>query len=132
MDTTTRRRAANVEGRDVPHPGGSEEPAALPDGPFAAALVAAGIGAFSLGLLTTLAETNAGIRNFLNFYDPVGPLAGKTTYAIALYLVAWLLLHLAWRQRDGALRGAVTLFVVLTLLGFLGTFPIFFLLFAPE
>jgi hypothetical protein len=36
------------------------------------------------------------------------------------------------RNRDGLQRSATTIFVVLTVLGLLGTFPIFFQAFAPE
>jgi hypothetical protein len=36
------------------------------------------------------------------------------------------------RERDRILRSATIAFVVLTLLGLLGTFPIFFQAFAPE
>jgi len=38
----------------------------------AAALVAGGIGAAAIGLLTTLAEASAGIKTALNWYNPVG------------------------------------------------------------
>jgi len=108
------------------------EPARKPDGPFAAALLAAGIGCFLLGLLTTLAEASVGFRTFLNFYNPVGPLSGKTTYAVVLYAISWAVLGYLWKGRDNMVRVVLRPFVVLTLLGLLGTFPIFFELFAAE
>lgn len=108
------------------------EAARKPDGPFAAALLATGIGCFLLGLLTTLAEVSGGFRMLLNFYNPVGPLSGKTTYAVVLYAISWAVLHYVWKGRDNMVRLVLRPFVVLTLLGLLGTFPIFFELFAPE
>jgi ABC-type Na+ efflux pump permease subunit len=111
---------------------GDEVMVAKPDGPLAAALLAAGIGAFALGLLTTLAEASSGFRDRLVLNAGVGPLSGKTVWANVIFLVAWALLAARLRDRDGLLRSATTIFVVLTLLGLLGTFPIFFQAFAPE
>jgi len=103
-----------------------------PEGPIAAAILAGGIGAFALGIMTTLAEASTGFKDFLNFYDPVGPLAGKTTYAVAIWLVAWIVLHMAYRDKEVESRSALTASLVLVALGVLGTFPIFFQAFTAE
>lgn len=103
-----------------------------PEGPIAAAILAGGIGAFALGIMTTLAEASTGFKDFLNFYDPVGPLAGKTTYAVAIWLVAWIVLHMAYRDKEVESRSALTASLVLMALGVLGTFPIFFQAFTAE
>jgi hypothetical protein len=107
-------------------------PAARPDGPMAAALLAAGVGSFALGLLTTMAEASEGFRTRLILNDGVGPLSGKTVWATVIFVAAWAVLHFMLRERDRILRSATIAFVVLTLLGLLGTFPIFFQAFAPE
>ena len=107
-------------------------PAARPDGPLAAALLAAGIGAFALGLLTTMAEASTGFRERLIMNGGVGPLSGKTIWATVIFAIAWAVLAARLRDRDGLLRSSTLIFVVLTLLGVLGTFPIFFQAFAPE
>jgi len=107
-------------------------PAAVPDGPLAAVLLAAGIGAFALGLFTTLAEASEAFRERLILNEAVGPLSGKTVWATIVFVVAWIVLQYLWRGRDRMLRSATMAFVVLTLLGLLGTFPIFFQAFAPE
>ena len=107
-------------------------PPARPDGPLAAALLAAGIGAFALGLLTTMAEASTGFRERLIMNGGVGPLSGKTIWATVFFVVAWAVLAARLRDRDGLLRSATLIFVVLTVLGLLGTFPIFFQVFAPE
>lgn len=100
------------------------------DGLAAAALLAAGVGAFVLGLLTTLAEASTGIHDFLQFNDRVGPLSGKTIIAAIVYFGALLVFALVWRGRQLALRPVVIVSGTLLLLGFLGTFPIFFQAFA--
>ena len=100
------------------------------DGLAAAALLAAGVGAFVLGLLTTLAEASMGIHDFLQFNDRVGPLSGKTIIAAIVYFGALLVFALVWRGRELSLKPVVTVAGVLLLLGFLGTFPIFFQAFA--
>ena len=107
-------------------------PAARPDGPLAAVLLAAGIGSFALGLLTTLAAASAGFANRLVLNAGVGPLSGKTVWATVIFVVAWIVLYGSFRHRDGLLRSATVAFVILTALGLLGTFPVFFQAFAPE
>jgi hypothetical protein len=103
-----------------------------PEGPVAAAIIAAGVGALSLGILTTTAEASTSIEDFLSFYDPVGPLSGKTIGAVAIWLVAWVVLHMMYRDKGVGSRTALTLALVLIGLGVVGTFPIFFQLFAPA
>jgi hypothetical protein len=103
-----------------------------PEGPVSAAILAGGVGALTLGLLTTLAEASTSIRDFLNLYDPVGPLSGKTIGAVLVWLIAWVVLHVIYRHRALESRKALTVALVLIALGVLGTFPIFFQLFASA
>jgi hypothetical protein len=100
------------------------------DGLAAAALVAAGFGAFVLGLLTTLNEASSGTSDFLRFNDDVGPLSGKTIIAVIGYFGALIALGAIWRRRQIGLRPALWTGVVLLALGLLGTFPTFFEAFA--
>jgi hypothetical protein len=130
MVVNTERVDITVTEREIVTSG--EVPTALPDGPLAAVLLAAGIGAFALGLITTIAEASAGFRDRLVLNAGVGPLSGKTIWATVIFVVAWAVLAARLRNRDGLLRSATTIFVVLTVLGLLGTFPIFFQAFAPE
>lgn len=103
-----------------------------PEGPVAAAILAAGIGAFALGVLTTLAEASTGFKDFLNLYDPVGPLSGKTIGAVIVWFIAWAVLHMMYREKAVESRQALAASLVLIGLGVLGTFPIFFQAFAPA
>lgn len=98
----------------------------LNNGPAAAAILAAGIGGFFLGLITSLAEAIKAVENVLNFYNPVGPLTGKTWVAIALWLVAWAVLGSQWRNRTVDFGKVYKITLILIALGLLGTFPLFF------
>lgn len=103
-----------------------------PEGPIAAAIIAGGIGAAALGLLTTLAEASTDIKDWLDWNSDVGPLSGKTGTAIVVWLIAWVVLHAAYRGKPYETRRAFVIALVLIGLGALGTFPIFFQAFAPE
>jgi hypothetical protein len=102
----------------------------IPNGAACAALIAAGIGSLVLGLLTTGAEIFAPLKTFLNFYNPVGPLAGKTTYAVLAFFISWPVLHNMWKTREMDFNRYMTYTLVLTGIGFLLTFPLVFEAFA--
>ena len=104
----------------------------LPNGPAAAALLAGGIGAAVLGIVTTLSEASEGIAGALRWSTAVGPLSGKVGVTIILYLLSWALLHFSWRGKDVNFRQIATIAFVLLAIGLLGTFPPFFELFAAE
>ncbi|MGA3129852.1 MAG: hypothetical protein ABSD59_03560 [Terracidiphilus sp.] len=94
-----------------------------PNGAGAAAILAAGIGAFLVAVFAILADQNAAIKSMMIFWKPTGPLSGVTTCAIVLWLASWALLHLRWRNRNVVLsRINAAAFAMLTL-GLLLTFP---------
>jgi hypothetical protein len=103
-----------------------------PEGPVSAAIIAAGIGSLALGIFTTLAEVSEGFKDFLNFNNSVGPLSGKTTYAVVVWLISWVVLHFMYKNKPMESRKALTVALILVALGVLGTFPIFFQAFASE
>lgn len=103
-----------------------------PEGPISAAILAAGVYALALGALTTLAEASTSFKDKLALDDGVGPLSGKTVYAVAIWLVSWIVLHLTYRNRVVESRKALTTALVLVALGVIGTFPVFFQLFTPD
>jgi hypothetical protein len=111
---------------------GQLEDVERPTGPVAAAVLAAGIGAFVLGFLTTLNEASTGVHDFLEFDKDVGPLSGKTIIAVIAYFASWAILHGLWRRQNPALRPILIATAVLIVLGILGTFPTFFQAFASE
>lgn len=106
--------------------------ATKPEGPIFAAMIATGIGCLALGILTTLAEAFASVKKFLNWNAAVGPLAGKTLLAVLVWIVVWVILHIAYRSKKVDLRKGLIITLVLVGLGLLLTFPIFFQLFEPA
>ncbi len=100
------------------------------NGPAMSALLAAGIGVFVLGLLTTLAEANADVADWLNFKNRVGPLSGKTIMAVVAYVVSWAVFAPLLWKRSVAVNTVLIVTGVLIAAGFVGTFPKFFDLFA--
>jgi hypothetical protein len=98
---------------------------ALTNGSGAAAILAAGIGAFALGVLAILADQMTSLKNTMIFYKPTGPLSGVTTTAILIWLVAWGILEWRWRNRTIAIRRTNAIALVLLCLGLLLTFPPF-------
>jgi hypothetical protein len=101
----------------------------LTNGRAVAAILAAGIGSMVLGLFTTLAEAIGPVKKVLNLYDPVGPLSGKTTFAVVAWLVAWILLGSLWRNKQIGFARVYIASLILIALGLIGTFPPFFQIF---
>jgi hypothetical protein len=86
-----------------------------------AALLAASIGGFAMGLVVILNE--AGIFAAPSLYGPSGGVSGRTTIAVVVWLVSWIVLHTRWKERrieSGRIRTAM---IVLLALGLVGTFP---------
>jgi hypothetical protein len=103
-----------------------------PNGPAVAALWAAGIGSFLLGVLVVWAEASASFAERLRFQDRVGPLSGKTTIAGIVFVAAWVLMAPVLWRRNIPWTPALIIAGALIAGGAIGTFPKFFELFAPE
>ena len=101
-------------------------PLLLPNGPAAAAILAAAIGGFFLGLATTAAEAMPAVKTALTWVGPVGPLSGKTGVGLIAWIVSWLAFGIAWRRSDVRFGRIYALTLILLAIGFLGTFPIFY------
>lgn len=104
-----------------------------PDGPGAAIVLSAGIGIFTLGLLTILAEAFAGVGTWLESFQGdtgVGALAGKTIVASIVYFGSLILLWALWRKKDVSIKMAFYVGIALGLLGAIAMYPPVFTLFA--
>jgi hypothetical protein len=106
-----------------------------PDGPGAAAMMAAGIGIFVLGLFTLVSEASVSIHDWLEsleFGRGVGPLAGKTILGTAGFFASWLVLGIAWRTKELDLRRWFWIALALGVVGAVMMFPPVFQAFATE
>lgn len=102
---------------------GEGEP--VPNGAAAAALLAAGLGCFVLGVVAVAGDGSHALARLLTFYRPTGPLSGVTTVAIVCWLAAWGVWHRMWKGRTVALGRISAVAWVLLGLGLLLTFPPF-------
>jgi hypothetical protein len=95
----------------------------LTNGSGAAAILAAGVGAFALAALATAGDKSAQIASDLIFYKPTGPLSGVTTVAILIWLFTWGILEWRWRNRTVSAGRINAAALILLGLSFLLTFP---------
>lgn len=103
-----------------------------PSGPVAAILLAAGIGSLVLAGLVIWAAASEGFADSLAYDLEVGPLSGKTLWATAAFLGSWgILTPILWRRNPDLVKIAI-ISGVMVALALVGTFSLFFELFAPE
>jgi lysylphosphatidylglycerol synthetase-like protein (DUF2156 family) len=91
--------------------------------PASAAMIAGAIGVFVIGLMTTGAVISEGLKNALNWWNPAGPLSGKTGIGILVWLVSWFTLNTLWKGKEADLAKAFTIALILIVLGLVLTFP---------
>ena len=96
---------------------------ALTNGSGAAAILAAGIGSFTLAVLACAGDKVAAIKNSLIIYKPTGQLSGVTTTAILIWLVAWGILEWRWRNRTVGVGRISVVTIALLGLSLMLTFP---------
>jgi hypothetical protein len=95
----------------------------FPNGGGAAAVLAAGIGAFAVALFALLGDKITWFKNLMIFYKPTGPLSGVTTCAIVVWLAAWCILHWLWSPRMLQMTRIRTVALALLIASVLLTFP---------
>ena len=104
-----------------------------PNGVAAAAFLAAGIGAFVFGATIVVTEAvPAWMSAVGQVYVPSGPISGRSTLAVLTYVVALVVLIRLWHARNVNFGRVWTMSLVLLALGLLGSFPLFYGLFAPQ
>ncbi len=101
----------------------TSEPAALAvaNGAAMAAGLAAGIGSVAMGVVVLLNE--AGVFAAPALYGPAGGVSGRTTLAVIIWLIAWVVLHARWKSREVAPGPVLTWTVVMIVLAIASTFP---------
>lgn len=129
---STAQRTADAAQRSSPNPSpGTVAPQAeasagmLANGPAAAAILAASIGCFLVGLFALAGDASPAISHMFTFYKPTGALSGVTTTAIVIWLLAWYGLSRRWGARTVQLGRIILASFVLLALAVLLTFPPF-------
>ena len=120
MEADTPQPAVPQSAEDVPEP----------TGPVAAVMLAAGIGGLTLAVVTCWTVASDGFRQSLAYSARVGPLSGKTIWAVVFFLVSWAILGVLLRNKDVDLKKVSIAMGVLIALALIGTFEPFFILFA--
>ncbi|OFW14667.1 MAG: hypothetical protein A3F70_09220 [Acidobacteria bacterium RIFCSPLOWO2_12_FULL_67_14] len=93
----------------------------MTNGSAMASFLAAGIGACAVGMFVLLNEN--GLFAAPALHEGAGGVSGRTTFATAVWLIAWGALHLRWGDRTIAPRPVCLLTLILTGIGILATFP---------
>ena len=91
------------------------------NGAAMAAVLAAGIGSLAMGAFVLLNEI--GLLASPALYGPAGGVSGRTTFATAVWLLAWATLHARWRSREVNAGSVFVWTLVLIGSGGLATFP---------
>jgi peptidoglycan biosynthesis protein MviN/MurJ (putative lipid II flippase) len=97
----------------------------LPNGPGAAAILAAGIGSAALGVFALAGDAVPAINRFFNFYNPSGALSGVSAAAVIVWLVAWWVLGRRWATATVPMAKVNLISFLLLAVGVLLTFPPF-------
>lgn len=100
-----------------------ETSASMPNGPGAAAILAAGVGCFAIGAIAVVADKAPAVKRALIFYKPTGALSGVTTTAILIWLLSWAVLEWRWKSKTVALGRINLAAFALLAIGLLLTFP---------
>ena len=95
--------------------------AAMPNGAALAAFLAVGIGALGLGLVVFLNEL--GVFEVPALYGPAGGVTGRTTAGVVIWLVAWVVLHSRWKDRQMEPAGTFGMSLILIAVGIVLCFP---------
>ena len=91
------------------------------NGAAMAAFLAAGIGAFVLGLIVIVHEVgNVAIPAL---YAPAGGASGRSALAVVIWLLGWVLLHNLWKKREIQSRPVISATMTLIVLGLIFAFP---------
>ena len=101
----------------------TEDANILPNGPAAAAIVAAGAGCCTMGVFYVAGNASPLFNRLFSIYKPSGALSGVSIGAMLVWLVSWILLDRRWRKQEVPM-GQIALWSSLLLLsGLLLTFP---------
>ncbi len=95
-------------------------------GPVAAAVLSAGIGSACFGICICLSESVPAVASGLTLYKPTGPLSGKVSVGVIAWILAWVLLNRAWKDKQPRFARANLISLSLIVVGLVLSFPTVF------
>ena len=107
-----------------------KDPNYIPNGKAAAALLAGAAGIAFLGVFSLLAVIIPPFRTALSLNPAVGSLSGKTIIPVVMWIIVWLGLDYWWKDKEFDFKKVVLWTRIFLAIGLLGTFPLFYRLFA--
>ncbi len=97
-----------------------------------AAILSGTIGCFTIGLMIVFAEASKNFKDWLNWWNPAGPLVGKTGMGVIVWLVSWMILYFLFGKKEKKVKPIAIFSFVLLILALLFSFPPFFDLFTSK
>lgn len=91
------------------------------NGAALAAVLAAAIGAFSLGLIVIF--NTMGLISIPALYEPAGGVSGRTTLSVVIWVISWVILHNRWKAQHVSYRRILLLSLILIGVSLVLTFP---------
>jgi hypothetical protein len=93
------------------------------DSAVSAVFLAAGIASAVFGVLVIATEVNASWNKMLTFMPSIGPLSGEAVLSILVFAIGWPTLFAIFRVRAVKLNVAFVISMILTVVGFILTYP---------
>ena len=91
------------------------------NGAAMAAVLAAAIGSFALGLIVLFKAMD--LLSIPAIYEPAGGVSGRTTLAVIIWLIVWGILHFRWKDRQISYQKTLLLSLILIGGSIVFTFP---------
>ncbi len=97
-----------------------------------AAILSGALGCFTIGLMIVISEASKNFSDWLNWWNPGGPLIGKTGMGIIVWIVSWIILYFLLGKKEIKVKPFAIFSFALLILAILFSFPPIFDLFAPK
>ena len=98
-------------------------PEPLSNGLAAAAVLSAGAGCATVGVLYVVGNAIPAVNALLSIYKPAGALSGVSTGAILVWLCLWVILASRWKRAEVNFSRVFRFSLLLLIAGLILTFP---------
>src|SRR3972149_3879596 len=102
---------------------GETRPVTVPTGVAVAALLAGVLGLLVLGIVNIWSDVDSGVKTAITLNAGIGPYSGKELLMIVSWLVSWVVLHFALRNKQLNVRKWFAVVMALLLVAVLLVWP---------